>query len=298
MPRQENSKRQKDGLSQYRNKTLEEREARFHENAEEEDPYDWRKRPSSPESRKKKTVRKLGTSGRTLKSRETTGDERTKFKTRNGVTWRVTKTEEDLAKEAEIAAEKEALRKKHSYEHRLDKGRPAYTRYVIKLNVVGYPKPYYYGGDEIGWTTYECAVQYLGKKKSLGYAKRLINRLKLEDNTDRFDSIEVVSIPKEVNKEWLFVENIKGVNGSGYDEESISESHEEYVERRKAENEIRTEISCDNCKCKTCCKRDPMVKNYCDVCFKCKKQGEHKAWKDECEKYKLAKSAVTRKRLC
>lgn len=284
MSQQGHSKNSQDPLDQYRKRLEEEREKRFHSAAEVEDPYGWRKRPSSEESRKKKRVRKLGTSGKIISNSATTGDDRTKYRTRNGVTWRTVKTEEELQKEAEEAAEREALRKKRSQAHKHDRGRPAYTRYVIKLNVVGYPKPYYYCGDELGWGNYEWAMQYLGKKNTLSFAKRMIKAMGLEDKTDRFDSIEVVSIPPELNKEWLYAENIKGKYGESYEEETY-ETHEEFVENKRRQNESRPDKCCETCLCNDCNMRDPLNRYYCDKCRKCRAEGDYQNWKDECEWY-------------
>lgn len=288
MPRKGTRKSGSDGLEEYRKRQQEEREKRFHEAAEPEDTYDWRKRPSTYESRTKKTIRKLGTTGQIISRKAKTGDDRTKYKTRNGVTWRVTKTEQELKQEAEEAEERERLRKKRSYEHRKDKGRPVTARYLIKLNVVNYPKPYYFGGDEIGWTTYECALQYLGEKTALMFARRMINTLKLEDNTDRFDSIEVISIPKELHKEWLYAENVNGKFGAAYKE--IYETREEYVEKKKEENK-HIKADCDNCICINCGFKNPLETIYCDKCFMCKQKGDYEGWKDECKKYIEARGA-------
>lgn len=284
MPRQENSKNMQDPLERYRRQKEEERERQFHANAEKEDPYDWRKRPSNPESRKKKLVRKLGTTGQIISREAKTGDDRTKYRTRNGITWRTVKTKEELMAEAEAAAEKERLRKKRSYEHRNDKGRPAYTRYIIKLNLVGYPKPYYFGGDEIGWTTYECATQYLGKKKTLLIAKQLIKNLKLNDNEERYDSIEVISIPQECNKDWLFSENMKGITGCQYEEEEY-ETHEEFVSQKREQNEQRPESDCSSCLCNSCSHKNILDSKFCLECRECRSEGNYCRWKETCGKY-------------
>lgn len=264
----------------------EEREERFHAQAEKEDPYDWRKRPSKPESRAKKLVRKLGTTGQIISNNATTGDDRTRYATRNGVTWRVRKTEKELEAERLKAEERERLRKLRSYAHRHDKGRPIIQRCIIKINLKGDSRSYYYGGKEIGWTTYECALQYLGKKNTEQYAMSLIKNMGLDEQTDRFDSVEVVNIPKECNKEWLFAEKFRSDDRTANNfEEETYETHEEYVDWRRDVNLNKPEVTCESCLCNSCGHRNPFDSHFCMKCVECKKSDGHKEWRNECEKY-------------
>lgn len=289
MKRRDTRKKGLDPLAQYRKEKELEAERRFHE-ASEPDEVGWHKRQSSHDSRQMKG-RKLATTGQIIPEAAKPKDTRTRYKTRNGVTWRVVKSEKELQAEAEKEAEREALRQQRSYAHRNDKGRPITTRFVIKLNVVGYPKPYYYGGDEIGWTTYECAIQYLGKRHTLQYANRLIKNLKLEDNTDRYESIEVVNIPHELNKEWLYEENVDWKLGTRYEEE-VYETHEEFVEQKRQLNESRDNKSCENCLCNTCGTRKLGNTQPCFKCNLCKMEKEKPNWRDECERYRKAQKSL------
>lgn len=219
-----------------------------------------------------------------MKSGEKPEDERIVYKSRNNVTWRVAKTEEELQQELEELLEIEREKKRRSKLRKKGSGRKS-NRYIIKLNVVGYPKPYYFGGDEIGWTTYECAVQYKNKKSAYKNVELIINHLDLNNQTDRFDSIEILSIPDACQKEWLFAENVLFHSGRMY-KEATEESHEEFVQRRKQENESKDEVTCDSCVCNVCGFRNPLMNNFCAKCLMCRQEGKFNNWTDMgCEKF-------------